>query len=234
MTIGILETGTPPGKLSERWGTYADMMRTMLGGERDYRTYDVAAGELPADPGECSAYVITGSSAGVYEDLPWIAPLLEFLRQVRGRAKLVGICFGHQAMAKAFGGEVVKSPKGWGVGMHRYQIVEAPPGMREPLAFAIPAFHQDQVVALPPGARVLACSDFTPLATIGYDDNTVSVQGHPEFTPAFSAALIEERREVFGPLAAPALLSLLQPEDGSRAADWLRSFIDGGGLDAPG
>jgi len=234
MTIGILETGRPPAELRAQWGTYSDMIRTMLGRNRTYRSYDVQAGELPGDPAECSAYVITGSPAGVYDDLPWIPPFLAFLRKVRGQAKLVGICFGHQAMAKAFGGDVAKSPKGWAVGLHRYEIVEPPTGMREPLAFAIPAFHQDQVVTLPPGARVLAASEFTPFASIGYDDDTVSVQGHPEFSPAFSAALIEAQRDVYGPLAAPALLSLLQPEDGGRAADWLRRFIDGGGLDAPG
>jgi len=233
MTIGILVTGGPPAALRAQWGTYDDMIRTMLG-SRQYRSYDVQAGELPADPAECSAYVVTGSPAGVDDDLPWIPPFLDFLRRVRGRAKLVGICFGHQAMAQAFGGEVARSPKGWGVGMHRYEIVEPPPGMLEPLAFAIPAFHQDQVVTLPPGARVLAASAFTPFASIGYDDDTVSVQGHPEFSPAFSAALIEAERDVYGPLAAPALLSLLQPDDGGRAAKWLRNFIDGGGLDTPG
>lgn len=186
MTIGILETGRPPESLQAQWGTYADMVRTMLGQERAYRVYDVQAGELPADPADCAAYVITGSSAGVYDELPWIAPLLETLRAIRGRAKLVGICFGHQAMAKAFGGEVTKSPKGWGLGMHRYQLVEPSPETVEPLMIAIPAFHQDQVMALPPGARVLAASEFTPYAALGYDDDTFSVQGHPEFTPEFS------------------------------------------------
>ena len=234
MTIGILETGRPPVALRAEWGSYGDMVRTMLGVDRQYRSYDVQAGELPATPTECAAYVITGSPAGVNDDLPWIPPFLDFLRAVRGQAKLVGICFGHQAMAKAFGGEVIKSPKGWGVGMHRYEIIEPPPGMVEPLGFAIPAFHQDQVVTLPPGARVLAASTFTPYASIGYDDDTVSVQGHPEFTPAFSAALIRSRPALYGDLAAPALLSLLQPDDGGRAADWLRHFIDGGGLDRPG
>ncbi len=234
MTIGILVTGQPPASLRARWGAYDDMVRTMLGRDLSYRSFDVQAGELPATPDACSAYVVTGSEAGVHDDLPWIAPLLDFLRAVRGRAKLVGLCFGHQAMAQAFGGEVARAPQGWGVGMHRYEIVAPPPGMVEPRAFAIPAFHQDQVVSLPPGARVLAASAFTPYATLGYDDDTVSVQGHPEFTPEFAAALIEEERERYGALALPALLSLLQPEDGGRAAEWLRGFIDGAGLDAPG
>ena len=44
-----------------------------------------AAGALPASPAACSAYVLTGSPAGVYDDLPWIAPLLGFLRQARGQ-----------------------------------------------------------------------------------------------------------------------------------------------------
>lgn len=234
MIIGILETGRPPASLQPRWGTYAGMMRAMLGEEREYRCYDVQAGSLPAEPTECDAYVITGSSAGVYEDLPWIPPFLEFLRQARGRARLVGICFGHQAMAQAFGGTVEKSPKGWGLGLHRYEIVEPPPGMTEPTGFAIPAFHQDQVVTPPPGARVLASSRFTPYAALGYDDAAVSVQGHPEFTPAFSAALIGAKRDTYGDLADPALLSLLQPEDGGRAAAWLRRFVDGADLDTPG
>ncbi len=232
MTIGILETGRPPMDLRPRWGTYDGMVRTMLGGHRDYRSYDVRHGELPTRPDECAAYVITGSPASVYDDLPWIPPLLDFIRAARGRAKLVGICFGHQAMAKAFGGEVTRSPKGWGIGLHRYEIIEPPPGMREPIGLAIPASHQDQVVSLPPGARVTAASAFTPYAGLAYDDDTVSVQAHPEFTPAFAAALIERLRDLYGAAAADeALLSLLQPDDCGRAGRWLQDFIDGTGLE---
>jgi GMP synthase-like glutamine amidotransferase len=80
MTIGILETGSPPQGLQPKWGTYADMIRRMLGEARDYRVYDVRTGQLPRDPAECETYVITGSSAAVYDDLPWIPPLLDFIR----------------------------------------------------------------------------------------------------------------------------------------------------------
>ena len=66
MKIGILETGRPPETLQPEWGTDADMVRMMLGQDRDYRVYEVQAGELPTDPGECGAYVITGSLAGVW------------------------------------------------------------------------------------------------------------------------------------------------------------------------
>jgi GMP synthase-like glutamine amidotransferase len=68
MTIGILETGRPPAALRAQWGSYDDMIRTMLGRNRKYRSYDVQAGDLPAEPTDCSAYVITGSAAGVSDD----------------------------------------------------------------------------------------------------------------------------------------------------------------------
>lgn len=104
MTVGILQCGAPPGTLAERHGTYGEMVRRLLGLEQAAKTFDVTRGELPGSAAACDAYVLTGSPAGVYEDLPWIPPLLGFLQQAKGRAKLVGLCFGHQAMAQAWGG----------------------------------------------------------------------------------------------------------------------------------
>ncbi|MCE2987680.1 MAG: type 1 glutamine amidotransferase, partial [Phenylobacterium sp.] len=121
MKIAILETGAPPGDLAVRFGDYPDMFRRLLLEEGDQaETFDVAAGRLPADPSAFDACLVTGSSAGVYELLPWIDPLKAFLNGASGRTALVGVCFGHQVMAEAFGGRVIKSPKGWGVGLHRY------------------------------------------------------------------------------------------------------------------
>ena len=155
MKIGLLETGEPPEGLQPEFGRYGGMFQDLLGPDHDYVVYDVQAGVLPVDPSECDAYVVTGSAAGVYDDLPWIAPLKAFLVQAREQP-LVGVCFGHQVMAEAFGGKVVKSDKGWGVGLHAYDIAELQPWMDGAAKVAVPASHQDQVVTLPPGARVAA------------------------------------------------------------------------------
>ena len=70
MTIGILQCGSVPAWLEPRFGTYSDKMRRMLGRDRDYRVYDVPSGDLPAHATAAAAYIVAGSAAGVYDDLP--------------------------------------------------------------------------------------------------------------------------------------------------------------------
>ena len=225
MTIGILQCGAVPRSLAPVHGSYGAMMRGILGPDRETRVYDVTAGALPDDPARCSAYVITGSPAGVYDKLPWIADLLGFLQGARGRARLVGICFGHQAMAQAFGGAVIKSPKGWGVGLHRYDVAHRAAWMDDADHVDVPASHQDQVTALPPGARVTLASAFTPFAGLDYGD-AISFQFHPEFSPGFAAALIEAEPERYGALARAAIASHTRPDDCARVGGWIGRFLD--------
>ena len=200
--------------------------RTLLGAGYETAVFDCQAGEWP-DAAAFDAAIITGSSAGVYEPEPWIGDLLDWIRAAKGRTRLIGVCFGHQAMAQALGGRVEKSERGWGVGLHRYEVVSAEPWMIPPAAtVAIPVSHQDQVVERPPQARVILRSDFTPLAGLAWDDDAVSLQGHPEFTPAYAADLTGGRRERIGAAVVdPALESLKQPDDRALVGEWLRQFI---------
>ncbi len=162
MKIGILETGRPSAALEGRFGRYDAMLMRLLGEHHQTRTYAVTAGDYPERPEDEDAYLITGSAAGVYDDLPWIPGLKTFLQETKGKAKLVGICFGHQIMAEAFGGRVEKSDKGWGIGLHRYEVREAAPWMDPVDGFSVPVSHQDQIVRQPPQSRVVAASPFTP------------------------------------------------------------------------
>lgn len=228
MRIGLLETGEPPEQLQPSFGRYGGMFQALLGPDHAYTAYDVQAGQLPASPGEQDAWLITGSSAGVYDDLPWIAPLSGFLRAAKGEVPLVGVCFGHQIMAEAFGGQVVKSERGWGVGLHRYAI-ERPQTWTDAPSVAIPASHQDQVVALPPGATVVGGSAFTPFGMLSYGDSSaISMQFHPEFDPAYAAALIEARRgtRYTDQEADAAIATLHKPNDRARVGGWIATFLD--------
>jgi GMP synthase-like glutamine amidotransferase len=224
MKLAILETGRPPGDLVQRFGDYPAMFADLLGDRFEIESFDVQAGRLP-DPAAHGAYLITGSPAGVYEPLPWIADLLEFISGAND-SKMVGVCFGHQAMAQALGGEVVKSDKGFGAGLHRYAITHLEPWMDPANTIAAPASHQDQVVVQPPNTEVIAQSAFTPFAALSWSDRpAISFQFHPEFSPAFAKALIAERYDrVREPDAAIA--SLDAPNDNARVGGWIRRFLE--------
>ena len=226
--IAILETGAPPAALAPVHGDYPAMFRALLGDGFETRTFDVQAGEFP-DPEAFDGAILTGSAAGVYEDLPWIPALLDWIRAARGRLRMVGVCFGHQAMAQALGGRVEKSDRCWGVGLHRYEVIAREPWM-EPAAaaIAIPVSHQDQVVAPPPQTRTILASGFTPHAGLAWAEDAISFQCHPEFSPAYAVALVEGRAgRIPAPVAEEALASLRQPDDRAVLADWIRHFLRG-------
>jgi GMP synthase-like glutamine amidotransferase len=176
MNLGIFETGAPPADLKHRFGSYGDMFRQLLGPDYRYSYYDVREGQLPSQVDSHDAYLITGSSSGVYDGDPWIDALKTFVQRLSGRVPLVGICFGHQIMAEAYGGRVTQSPKGWGVGLHSYEINRRAAwmnGANEP-ALSIPVSHQDQIVELPEDAIVLASSAFTPYAVLEYPSGVLA------------------------------------------------------------
>ena len=225
MKLAILETGTPPAELIPRFGRYPAMFQRLLGPGFDYAVYDVAAGEMPEGTGGHDAWLITGSPAGVYENLPWIRTLLAFVRAA-DEARMVGICFGHQAMAAALGGGVEKSDNGWGVGLQDYAVVRRTPWMDEGASVvSVPASHQDQVVLQPPNTDLLVSSPFTPVAGLAWRDRpAASLQFHPEFEPDFARALIATRRDRL-PDPDAAIASLARPNDNARVGAWIRNFL---------
>ena len=133
MHIGILETGRPPEELAGRHASYPGMFEAMLKAVAPEATFSAHAaidGDVPTDPASADAWLITGSRHGVYDRLPWMEPLNDLIRSAYAkRIPLVGICFGHQAIADALGGEVVKSDKGWGLGVHEYELNDVPAWM---------------------------------------------------------------------------------------------------------
>lgn len=226
MHIGILQTGAPPGDLSAVHGDYADMTARLLGASHRFTTYAVPVGVLPPLIQACDAYVVTGSAAGVHDDLPWIAPLASFLRAARGEARLIGICFGHQLIAHAFGGNVAKAAQGWGLGLHRYALARPVPGFSTTLTAM--ASHQDQVVRSPDDARVIAANAFTPNAALAYPDgDALTLQFHPEFDAAYARALIAAHRapDIDDLLREQADASLAGQSDNAAIGRWLNRYV---------
>lgn len=236
-TLGVLETGKVNPKLAPAWGEYAGFFERMVGGAMagvSFRAYPVIETVFPDSVTACDAWLVTGSRHGVYEALPWMARLQVFLRDaVDAGRPVVGICFGHQILAEAMGGRVVKSEKGWGLGVRDYAVTSA--GAETGLAadgLTLHAVHQDQVVETPPGATVLAGSDFCPVAALGYGDlsapTALSIQPHPEFDTAFTGELItllEEQGKASDQQVAEGRRRLGETVDGAAIARWIATFL---------
>ncbi|MAN45234.1 MAG: type 1 glutamine amidotransferase [Alphaproteobacteria bacterium] len=234
MKLTIIETGLVPEMIRQDFEDYPAMFRRLIGAadpDLQYETVSVITGEELPEVAGLDAVLITGSPAGVYDSDPWIAPLMQFIREAAGAGvPQVGICFGHQVMAEALGGKVIKSPKGWGIGRHTYEMKACPDWIGEacPASISVPVSHQDQVVALPPGASVLAASEFTPYAAIDYGAlPAMSFQCHPEFNPQYSAALYAARkgRPLTDEAVKAAISSLEQPLDNQRLGRWIAAFV---------
>lgn len=190
MKIGILQTGNAPQPLLEKQGDYDDRMRWLLG-ESDftYKTYDIQAGQFPSSAEEADGWIITGSKHGVYEEHDWLGPLETLILSiVKSDSPLIGICFGHQIVAKAMGGIVEKSEEGWIVGLRTYE-------MQDGSKFTAYAWHQDQVIVPPPGARVIVQSDNCRFAGLLYPGKALTLQSHPEFTGRYFVGLLDDRSE---------------------------------------
>lgn len=232
MKIGILKTGAPAPPLLDRHGDYADMFERLLAGAGfGFERYDIQAAPPPAADA-CDGWLITGSAAGVYEPHDWIAPLERFIRETLSRKPMTGVCFGHQVMARALGGRVEKSARGWGVGVHRYQTLARADWLEAPDRFDCAVSHQDQVIDPPPGARVIAGSNFCPNGVLDYEGGrAMSMQIHPEFEHAFALDLLEHRSSsIAADVAAIARETLNYDTDrhalGASIAQFFRSRIN--------
>jgi GMP synthase-like glutamine amidotransferase len=229
--ITIVETGLVPPERRARHGSFPQMFERLIGkadASASFATVRLVDGEALPDPANLEAILITGSAAGVYDDLDWIVPLERFVRAAHEtRIPLVGICFGHQLIAQALGGTVRKSEKGWGIGRHVYDV--APDnGVIDGERIAVACSHQDQVIVPPAGATTILHSTFTPHAGLLYENGaTLSVQPHPEFTAAFAHICCEKAGQAGAPetLVATATASLEQPLDSAGLGRAIARFL---------
>jgi GMP synthase-like glutamine amidotransferase len=221
MLIGILQTGLAPDSLAPAMGDYPDMFARLLDGHGfTFRTWRVVDGVFPASVTDADGWLITGSRHGVYEDHPWIPPLEAFIRDAFARrVPVVGICFGHQIVAQAMGGKVARYDGGWAVGATDYDFGGE--------TLTLNAWHRDQVIEAPKGAKVIATNDHCANAALLYDDRAFTVQAHPEFRPEFVDGLMQTRGKGLVPdaLMAAASARLADPLQDKTMAGRIAAFF---------
>jgi len=231
MHIGLLECDHVAGRFPGIAGGYREMFAALLGPHAPglrFTYYDACHGGLPATPDACDAYLCTGSQFSVYDSFGWIGGLAGFLQRLHElRKPFVGICFGHQVLAQALGGEVKRAAQGWGVGVLDMTILRQEAWMQpaQPRC-RLQYMHQDQVQRLPADSVVLGQSEHCEVAMLRVGETMLGIEGHPEFTRAYHQALIRSRAARIGAeRAQAALASLDQPTDGPVVGRWIAEFL---------
>ncbi|MES3708658.1 amidotransferase [Pseudomonas putida] len=234
LRLCVLETDVLREELKGDHKSYGEMFRRLFSRQTqpvELFVYNVIDGEYPPVDSKFDGYLVTGSKFDAFSDLEWILKLKDYLmRLYRAGEKLIGVCFGHQLLALTLGGEVARSEQGWGLGVHSYKVEKQEEWMHPPLPiFSLYVSHQDQVFKLPAGAQSIASSSFCPYAAFTVGNQVLCFQGHPEFTEAYTKALLDLRVNLLGrDFIDSAIRTMEIPEQGQVIAEWIARFIAAG------
>jgi len=234
MKIGILQCDATNENFRDEHGDYPGMFISLfqsIAPELQFAIFDVRLEQYPQTPQECDAYLITGSRFSVYDDESWIRKLEKYVVELHYKKHpLLGICFGHQMIARALGGKTEKATQGWGVGVQSYRKTKTKSWLNPALEnFSLLGFHQDQVTQLPEGAELIAESEFCPIAAFRIDDHILTFQPHPELEKAYTKALMVLREQILGPeIFAAGVKSLDQSIQPQVITNWMLNFLRNG------
>ncbi|MBN8466026.1 glutamine amidotransferase [Corallococcus exiguus] len=161
---------------------------------------------LPKDAKGYDAVMMTGSPLSVTQREPWMERAGAFMVEAGEQGiPVLGVCFGQQLLAEAYGGKVTRNPNGRETGT--VEVTLSPEGRADPLftglpeRFAVQETHEDIVSRLPEGATVLAGNANTANQALAFRPNVRGVQFHPEMpTDAMRAVILarEDKLESLG------------------------------------
>ena len=215
----IIKTGETFPAIKEQFGDFEEMIRTFA----DLTSEEVIVApvykgiELLPTLENIGAIVITGSHSMVTDQEEWSEHLKTWLQQIAPlQIPTLGICYGHQILAEAFGGKVDYHPKGIEIGTASIHLSEA---ARDDSLFGClsPTFcspidiekrqsemeaaifghvtHSQTVIKLPEQAVLLASNEFEPHHAFKLNNHMYGVQFHPEFTADIIRVYIDEQSE---------------------------------------
>ncbi len=232
MKLCILENDYLDPTVAAAYQGYGAMFERLLrdaGATGEFDIFNTVKGQYPETFDAYDAVLLTGSRADCFSQEPWVLELRQKVKALLdAKKKLIGVCFGHQLIALCLGAQVGRAPQGWGAGRMQYQWL-APdlPQAQGRSDIALLASHQDQVFDLPAGARLLASSEFCPVAAFAVQDHVFCVQAHPEFVEDYSSFLLNKRRALLGEEKySTCMQGLAQGHEGLAVARMMVAFVN--------
>jgi GMP synthase (glutamine-hydrolysing) len=229
--IIILRAGDVAPPVAAARGEFSEWIVRAVGEtwEGAWQVHDVRTdAPLPAIDA-AAAFLMTGSSSSVTERTPWMLRAEAYVREIaRAGAPFFGICFGHQLVAQALGGEVTKNPRGREIGTVRVKRT-AEDAIFEGIGteLSVNATHVDGVVRLPEGARLLASSELEPIQAFALGKAIRCVQFHPEIDGDAMRAYVAARAHLITAEGGDPEAIRGRAVDAPDAEQTLRNFVRG-------
>lgn len=236
--ITLIKTGQTFDELSARRGCFERWFEEVFGDHVDeWEVIHAHLGQALPSLSAPRAVVVTGSPVSVYERLPWSEATASWLAELITReVPVLGVCYGHQLIAHALGGEVSRSPNGREVGAVEVRHNGDPLFDGLPERFSVWQSHVDEVSRAPEGAEVIAYNEHSAVQAMAVGPLCRTVQWHPEFDGEIGRHYIKARAHLIDQErgeGSAERLALTQPQalnSGARliqnfARQWLRSSI---------
>ena len=239
MKIAILMTNTDESAFAEKHPKDGEKFTDFIRLARpnwDTVIFYVKDGNFPSDITMFDGFMITGSPASVNDGAGWIKSLLSLIQDIHvHKIPMFGACFGHQAIAVALGGTLMRNPQGWGHGVLRTWGVAPLPWGDQIGEIELYASHIEQVATLPSGACRIASSDGCENAGFVLGDHVFTIQHHPEMTHEFICALVDELKDYVGSRITGHAKKQLSSRraDREQFAQWVAEFFEHGASRSP-
>jgi len=199
LPILVAILGEPPEPVVRVHGPFTSWYERAIG--EPLVEWEGRRSRLASHVRDFAGIIVSGSASSLAEPEAWMDDACEVVvRAHDAGVPVLGVCFGHQLVGRAFGGRVIKNPRGFEVGTATVELTDE--GRRDPLFAGLPAAllvnltHYDMVDELTPAIRVLAHNEHTPVQALAVGDQTRGVQFHPEFDGSIMRAYLEARRPV--------------------------------------
>jgi len=232
LKIGVLSTCVGAEEIYQKHMSESEQIELRLKSIRPnwhFKTYRAYIGEFPESLKSCDGYVLSGSPASVNTKAGWIDRTLDYIRRLHdSRISMIGICFGHQAIAKALGGGVEFSPVGWNLGSVKVRFSSHTHWMRpQKDELRLYAVHNEQVVIPPKGSKNLGKTDTCPVASFSIGNHVFTTQHHPEMTGEFISDVVDHLSlELDTDIIHSAKTSLQYGDDNDCFAEWMANFLE--------
>lgn len=231
--VVILKTGTTYPALRETFGDFDSWFVARLAPELNVHVVDVTADDLPGLPEDWDGIVITGSPAMVSDRAAWSERTAGWLAEaVRAEVPVLGVCYGHQLLAHALGGEAGYHPGGRETGTHKVELLDA--AMDDPLFKGLPRqfpaqlTHRQSALRLPENAVLLGRNEFEAHQAFRVGPCAWGVQFHPEFSSEVMRAYLKVQApdlEKEGLDADGLLANVVDAPEASSLLDRFSQFV---------